>query len=96
MNQLRNNNKNAKYMYSVYFLFCSLLVPMDQLTCESALYWQAVCKYLHGMGNEGDEFMEKVLPTCVDYCSYVKRLVYWLVIVCCSDSFWMIYRTFRA
>ena len=57
-------------------LFCSLLVPVDQLTCESALYWQAICKYFHGMGNDGDEFMEKVLPTCVDYCSYVQRYVY--------------------
>ena len=54
-------------------MFCSLLVPVDQLNCESALYWQAVCKYIHDMGNDGDEYMEKVLPTCVDYCAYVQR-----------------------
>ena len=54
-------------------MFCSLLVPVEQLNCESALYWQAVCKYIHDMGNDGDEYMEKVLPTCVDYCAYVQR-----------------------
>jgi hypothetical protein len=50
-----------------------LLIPTDVLNSESALYWYAVCKFIHGMGADGDEYMEKVLPTAVDFCAYMQR-----------------------
>ncbi|WAR22450.1 CND3-like protein [Mya arenaria] len=51
----------------------SLLIPEDQLTSESALYWRAVCKHFHAMGSEGDEYLEKVMPVVVDFCAFLQR-----------------------
>lgn len=53
----------------------SLLVPVEQLSSETALYWQMVCKYFHGMGTDGEEHKEKVMPTVVDFCAYMQRYI---------------------
>ncbi|XP_052249367.1 condensin complex subunit 3-like isoform X1 [Dreissena polymorpha] len=53
----------------------SLLVPENRLTSESALFWQVVCDYFHKMGTEGDEHLEKVLPSVVEFCGYLQRYV---------------------
>lgn len=29
--------------------------------------------YLHKMGDEGDQLMEKILPTLSDFCVYVQQ-----------------------
>lgn len=58
---------------SLLCLLYSLLVPEEELTCESALYWQSVCKYFHSLGADGEEFVEKVMPAVVDFCAYMQR-----------------------
>ncbi|KAL5022801.1 hypothetical protein ScPMuIL_001956 [Solemya velum] len=53
----------------------NLLVPFDKLTCESSMYWQQVCKYIHSKGTEHEVYLEKVLPNCVQYTQYVQGFV---------------------
>ncbi|XP_053406509.1 condensin complex subunit 3-like [Mercenaria mercenaria] len=62
-------------MASFNILDEKLLVPLDALNSESALYWQAVCKFIYAMGTDGDEYMEKVMPTVVDFCAYMQRYI---------------------
>ncbi|KAK3582660.1 hypothetical protein CHS0354_001712 [Potamilus streckersoni] len=52
-----------------------LLIPPEKLSSESSLYWQAVCRHLHKHGTSGEEYLEKVLPNCVQFCSYLKEYV---------------------
>lgn len=53
----------------------SLTIPLDRLNCESALYWQCLCEYLRGLGSEGEEFLEKILPSITDFCRYLQKYV---------------------
>ncbi|KAL4231186.1 hypothetical protein ACF0H5_008768 [Mactra antiquata] len=52
-----------------------LLIPEENLNSESALYWQVVCKYIHDMGTDGFEYMDKVMPTVVDFCAFMQKYV---------------------
>ncbi|CAI8041284.1 Condensin complex subunit 3 [Geodia barretti] len=51
------------------------VLPYDLLHSAEAFYWSCVCRYLHKMGDEGDQLMEKVLPTLSDFCVYVQQYV---------------------
>ncbi|KAK2817026.1 hypothetical protein Q5P01_025217 [Channa striata] len=54
------------------------LIPMESLTCETVLYWRALCEFIKAKGDEGDEMLEQVLPdaaTFADYlCGYLKAV----------------------
>ncbi|XP_008290651.1 condensin complex subunit 3 [Stegastes partitus] len=54
------------------------LIPVDSLTCENVLYWRALCEFIKGKGDDGDEMLEQVLPdaaTYADYlCGYLKAV----------------------
>ncbi|XP_069024350.1 condensin complex subunit 3 [Embiotoca jacksoni] len=54
------------------------LIPVDSLTCENVLYWRALCEFIKGKGDDGDEMLEKVLTdaaTYADYlCGYLKAV----------------------
>uniref|UniRef100_A0AAQ5ZP64 Nuclear condensin complex subunit 3 C-terminal domain-containing protein n=1 Tax=Amphiprion ocellaris TaxID=80972 RepID=A0AAQ5ZP64_AMPOC len=54
------------------------LIPVDSLTCESVLYWRALCEFIKSKGDDGDEMLEQVLPdpaTYADYlCGYLKAV----------------------
>ncbi|XP_060066514.1 condensin complex subunit 3-like [Ylistrum balloti] len=52
-----------------------VLIPFDKLTCESAMYWQTLCKYIHSKGTEGEEELEKVLPNCLKLCEHISSFV---------------------
>ncbi|KAL3865140.1 hypothetical protein ACJMK2_006761 [Sinanodonta woodiana] len=52
-----------------------LLIPPEKLSSESSMYWQAVCRHLHKYGTSGEEYLEKVLPNCVQFCLYLKEYV---------------------
>uniref|UniRef100_A0A3Q1EQZ3 Non-SMC condensin I complex, subunit G n=1 Tax=Acanthochromis polyacanthus TaxID=80966 RepID=A0A3Q1EQZ3_9TELE len=54
------------------------LIPVDSLTCESVLYWRALCEFIRGKGDDGDEMLEQVLPDPATYaeylCGYLKAV----------------------
>ncbi|XP_008056813.1 condensin complex subunit 3 [Carlito syrichta] len=51
------------------------LIPVETLTPEIALYWCALCEYLKSKGDEGEEFLEQVLPEPVVYAEYLLSYI---------------------
>ncbi|XP_036988649.2 condensin complex subunit 3 [Artibeus jamaicensis] len=51
------------------------LIPMETLTPEIALYWHALCEYLKSKGDEGEEFLEQILPEPVVYAEYLRSYI---------------------
>ncbi|KAJ8026278.1 Condensin complex subunit 3 [Holothuria leucospilota] len=46
-----------------------------KLTSEAVLYWKCLCEHFSKMESEGDEFMDKILPSVSDFCDYVYSYV---------------------
>ena len=45
--------------------------------CGLPVSWVCVCvcvcvRYLHSMGDKGDEYIDKVVPTVSELCEYVQ------------------------
>ncbi|XP_054438218.1 condensin complex subunit 3 [Pteronotus mesoamericanus] len=51
------------------------LIPVETLTPEIALYWRALCEYLKSKGDEGEEFLEQILPEPVIYAEYLLSYI---------------------
>ncbi|XP_055480064.1 condensin complex subunit 3 [Psammomys obesus] len=51
------------------------LIPVETLTPEIALYWRTLCEYLKSKGDEGEEFLEQVLPEPVVYAEYLLSYI---------------------
>ncbi|XP_015281754.1 PREDICTED: condensin complex subunit 3 [Gekko japonicus] len=47
------------------------VIPVEKLTVENALFWRALCEYLKSKGEEGEEFLEHLLPEPAVYADYV-------------------------
>ncbi|XP_015245120.1 PREDICTED: condensin complex subunit 3 [Cyprinodon variegatus] len=48
------------------------VIPLDSITCETMLYWRALCEFLKGKGDEGEEALEQVLPDAATYADYLS------------------------
>ncbi|XP_039694054.1 condensin complex subunit 3 [Pteropus medius] len=51
------------------------LIPVETLTPEIALYWRTLCEYLKSKGDEGEEFLEQILPEPVVYAEYLLSYI---------------------
>ncbi|KAF4019809.1 hypothetical protein G4228_011482 [Cervus hanglu yarkandensis] len=51
------------------------LIPADTLTPEIALYWRVLCEHLKSKGEEGEEFLEQILPEPAVYAEYLLSYV---------------------
>uniref|UniRef100_A0A2K6EJL1 Non-SMC condensin I complex subunit G n=2 Tax=Propithecus coquereli TaxID=379532 RepID=A0A2K6EJL1_PROCO len=51
------------------------LIPVETLTPEIALYWCVLCEYLKSKGDEGEEFLEQILPEPVVYAEYLLSYI---------------------
>ncbi|XP_007955554.2 condensin complex subunit 3 [Orycteropus afer afer] len=51
------------------------LIPVETLTPEIALYWHVLCEYLKSKGDEGEEFLEQILPEPVVYAEYLLSYI---------------------
>ncbi|CAH1247094.1 NCAPG [Branchiostoma lanceolatum] len=51
----------------------SHVVPLESLSCESALYWRCLCQYVKSLGTEGEEYLDRLLPNLTALCDYVQR-----------------------
>ncbi|KAM7008781.1 condensin complex subunit 3 [Tautogolabrus adspersus] len=49
------------------------LIPVDCLTCETVLYWRALCEFIKAKGDDADEMLEQVLPDAATYADYLYR-----------------------
>uniref|UniRef100_A0A8C5LEB5 Non-SMC condensin I complex, subunit G n=1 Tax=Jaculus jaculus TaxID=51337 RepID=A0A8C5LEB5_JACJA len=51
------------------------LIPVEALTPEISLYWRVLCEYLKSKGDEGEEFLEQILPEPVVYAEYLLSYI---------------------
>ncbi|XP_015098027.1 condensin complex subunit 3 isoform X2 [Vicugna pacos] len=51
------------------------LIPLERLTPEIALYWRVLCEYLKSKGDEGEEYLEQILPEPVVYAEYLLSYI---------------------
>ncbi|NP_062311.1 condensin complex subunit 3 [Mus musculus] len=51
------------------------LIPVETLTPEIALYWCTLCEYLRSKGDEGEEFLEQILPEPAVYAEYLLSYI---------------------
>ncbi|XP_071089919.1 condensin complex subunit 3-like isoform X1 [Haliotis cracherodii] len=49
------------------------LISDDKLTCESAMYWRVLCQFVQEKGVTYEEQLDKVLPSCIVLCRYVRN-----------------------
>ena len=52
------------------------VIPMDQLTPESAVFWKAVVVYVNQCAQEGtvdEEYVQKILPELTHFTKFVKE-----------------------
>ena len=35
-----------------------------------------MCRYLHGKGVKGEEYLEQIVPTVSEFCDYIERWVW--------------------
>uniref|UniRef100_A0A674DM70 Non-SMC condensin I complex, subunit G n=1 Tax=Salmo trutta TaxID=8032 RepID=A0A674DM70_SALTR len=52
-----------------------ILVPAGSLSCESVLYWRALCEFIKTKGDEGEEMLEKLLPEAAVFAEYLYGYV---------------------
>ncbi|XP_044537116.1 condensin complex subunit 3 [Gracilinanus agilis] len=51
------------------------LIPVETLTPEIALYWRVLCEYLKSKGDEGEAFLEQILPEAAIYAEYLLSYI---------------------
>ncbi|XP_004681444.1 PREDICTED: condensin complex subunit 3 [Condylura cristata] len=51
------------------------LIPVETLTPEIALYWRVLCEYLKSKGDDGEEYLEQILPEPVVYTEYLLSYI---------------------
>ncbi|KAK2500118.1 hypothetical protein MC885_006452 [Smutsia gigantea] len=51
------------------------LIPVETLTPEIALYWRVLCEYLKSKGDDGEEYLEQILPEPVVYAEYLLSYI---------------------
>ncbi|XP_045069849.1 LOW QUALITY PROTEIN: condensin complex subunit 3 [Coregonus clupeaformis] len=52
-----------------------MLVPAESLSCESVLYWRALCEFIKAKGDEGEEMLEQLLPEAALFAEYLYGYV---------------------
>ena len=49
------------------------VIPHNKLSSEAAFFWSCLCTYYHSLGDEGEQYLSKILPTAMEYADYLKR-----------------------
>ncbi|XP_074641099.1 condensin complex subunit 3-like [Tubulanus polymorphus] len=47
-----------------------LVIPVDNLTCESVFYWRCLSEYIRS-GEQADDLIDRLVPTVSEFCQYV-------------------------
>ena len=51
----------------------SCVIPYYKLTSEAVFFWSCLCTYYHGLGDKGEQYLSKILPTAMEFAIYLKR-----------------------
>ena len=51
----------------------SCVIPHNKLTSEAAFFWTCLCTYHHSLGDKGEQYLSKILPTAMEFADYLKR-----------------------
>ncbi|KAK2143344.1 hypothetical protein LSH36_852g00004, partial [Paralvinella palmiformis] len=51
-----------------------LTIPLEELSCESVLYWKSLCSFVKAAGVDAEEQLDKILPTGTVLAGYIQRL----------------------
>ena len=54
-------------------LTSTCVIPHNKLTSEAAFFWSCLCTYYHGLGDKGEQYLSKILPTTIEFADYLKR-----------------------
>ena len=73
--QLRSSTFNKLLVDEVSLLFYSLVIPTENVTPETVTYWRCLVEHLLSLGVEGEEHLDKVLPTGTNFSKYVSRYI---------------------
>ncbi|XP_028939105.1 condensin complex subunit 3 [Ornithorhynchus anatinus] len=49
----------------------SKMIPVETLNPENSVYWRTLCEYLKSKGDEGEDFLEQILPEPAVYAEYL-------------------------
>ena len=49
-----------------------LVIEIDKLTVENALYWQCLAKHIKSLGPKSEDLLDKLLPNLSHFCEYLK------------------------
>ena len=53
----------------------SCVIPYDKLNSEVAFFWSCLCAYYADLGDQGEQYLSKILPTAMEFAVYLKRYV---------------------
>ena len=51
----------------------SCVIPHNKLTSEAAFFWSCLCTYYHSLGDKGEQYLNNILPTAMEFADYLKR-----------------------
>jgi len=61
---------------SFQYLNSNKLIPFENLSAESAMYWRVLAEYLNEQENVGaEEYLESILPELTPFCQYVRKYI---------------------
>ena len=61
---------------SFEYLDANKLIPFENLSAESAMYWRVLAEFLNEQEDAGaEEYLESILPELTPYCQYVRKYV---------------------
>ncbi|CAC5372304.1 YCG1 [Mytilus coruscus] len=75
LNTLFKHTSTAELIKNFDILNEKVLIPQEKLNAESVMYWNMLCKHIHGLGTDFDADLEKVLPNCLEFSNYIKEYV---------------------
>ncbi|XP_038608430.1 condensin complex subunit 3 [Tachyglossus aculeatus] len=53
----------------------SKVIPVETLTPENSVYWRTLCEYVKSKGDEGEDFLEQILPEPAVYAEYLLSYI---------------------
>ena len=60
-------------MLFIFVVCFRLTIPLEELSCESVLYWKSLCSFVKAAGVDAEEQLDKILPTGTVLAGYIQR-----------------------
>ncbi|ESO95108.1 hypothetical protein LOTGIDRAFT_117517 [Lottia gigantea] len=73
LNTMFQQSQVADLVSNFNLLDDSYMVVIEELDCESSMYWRMLLKYIQSKGNEYEEILETIIPNCLLYANYLRK-----------------------